>query len=57
MNAAGSVFADGVICVGGLVKRLAVKAAVQGIAQFPGAGLGVAAHLGTRVAKGEMTWG
>ncbi|WP_396599060.1 MBL fold metallo-hydrolase [Frigoribacterium sp. R86507] len=25
--------------------------------QYPGAGLGVAAHLGTRVAKGEMTWG
>lgn len=26
-------------------------------AKYPGAGLGVAAHLGTRVAKGEMTWG
>lgn len=26
-------------------------------AQYPGAGLGVAAHLGTLVAKGEMSWG
>jgi len=26
-------------------------------ATYPNAGLGVAAHLGTRVAKGEMTWG
>jgi glyoxylase-like metal-dependent hydrolase (beta-lactamase superfamily II) len=26
-------------------------------ARYPDAGLGVAAHLGTRVAKGEMSWG
>ncbi|MBK7642382.1 MAG: hypothetical protein IPJ19_04950 [Planctomycetes bacterium] len=37
-NASGTVFGDGVRCVSGSLKRLAVKASVNGASQFPAAG-------------------
>jgi hypothetical protein len=55
--AAGSVFGDGVRCVGGQLKRLATRNASGGVASFPAAGdpsiSAQSAFLGDPIAPGS----